>query len=45
MKELLSTMKNSIILDESISIKSALKSDQILEMQKLAQAIIDAKLE
>ncbi len=45
MKELLSTMKNSIILEESVSIKSVLKSEQTSEMQKLAQAIIDAKLE
>ena len=42
MKELISTMKNMTILEETVSIKSALKAEQMPEIEKLAQAIVDA---
>ena len=42
MKELISNMKNMTILEETVSIKSALKAEQMPEIEKLAQAIVDA---
>ena len=42
MKELISGMKNMTILEETVSIKSSLKAEQMPEIGKLAQAIVDA---
>ena len=42
MKELISSMKNMTILEETVSIKSSLKAEQVPEIEKLAEAIIAA---
>ena len=42
MKELISSMKNMTILEETVSIKSSLKAEQMPEIEKLAEAIIAA---
>ena len=40
-RELLGKLKNCTILDESVSIKSSLKADQMVDVDALVRAIMD----
>ena len=42
MGEIISEMKNMTILDETITIKSSLKEDQMAELGALANLIVDS---
>ena len=42
MGEIISEMKNMTILDETITIKSSLKEDQMAELGALANIIVDS---
>ena len=42
MKDILAGMKNVEILEQSVSIKSSLKEEQMAEVEALAQAIAES---
>ena len=42
MGEIISEMKNMTILDETITIKSSLKEDQMAELGALANLVVDS---
>ncbi|MBQ3425220.1 MAG: flavin reductase, partial [Clostridia bacterium] len=43
MRELLSRLKNTTILEQSVTVKSSLKAHQIAEVEELAEAIVQSR--